>query len=185
MQTLLVPAIFALRRDGQLIAMAESHVDYVLFVRMQSCSIRGREIEEDQDGFEVGMRQCASSLKGVAISRERRKQIEDPLTEAESKELWIRSGEIGWLGRRGRLDLAQLAGELQIASGSPCVADLAKCNVAVAEAQKGMDEDPLPEDVDSEQFGRWSGGGRRTRERTRERPDLERYRCCGGCCAAD
>ncbi len=86
----------------------------------------GYEMEEDKDGFQVGMRQYANSLKCVTISRERRKKLEDPLTEQESKELWRYAGEIGWLGRQGRLDLAQLVGELQRASGSPCVADLAK-----------------------------------------------------------
>ena len=74
--------------------MAVTHVDDVLLARSPSLPIddvmgqagidfewtwtekkftfRGREIEEDQDGFKVGMKQYASSLKGVTISRERR-----------------------------------------------------------------------------------------------------------------
>ena len=35
--------------------------------------------------------------------------------------------------------MAQAAGELQRATGAPCVADLVRCNQAVPEAKKGMD----------------------------------------------
>ena len=71
--------------------MAVAHVDDLLLARMPDCSIdevmgaagqdfewklsekkfafRGREIEEDKDGFKVGMRQYVNSLKGVTIPR--------------------------------------------------------------------------------------------------------------------
>jgi hypothetical protein len=94
---------------------------------------------ETAEAFVVTMRQYASSLKGVLIPRTRRKELESPLDSEELKELQRCSGEIGWLGRQGRIDISHLAGELQRASGSPCVADLVKCNLAVAEAKRGKD----------------------------------------------
>ena len=200
--SVLEPASFTLRRGGQLIAMAVTHVDDLLLARMPGCSIdevmgtagqdfewkwsekkftfRGREIEEDKDGFKVGMRQYANSLKGVTIPRERREKLEDPVTEAEIKELWRCSGEIGWLGRQGRLDMAQLAGELQRASGSPCVADLVKCNVAVAEAKKGMDATiryPRNLKVSSLAVGAAVDAGHANGPANEE---IQKYRSCGG-----
>ena len=98
---------------------------------------RGREIEKTNEAIIVTMRQYAASLKGVLILRERRKQLDSPLTEDEAKQLLRCAGEIGWIGRQGRLDLSFLAGQLQRASAAPCVVDLVRCNMACAEAKKG------------------------------------------------
>ena len=85
------------------------------------------------------MKQYASSTKSVKIPRDRRKQLEDPLTEQEGRELWRCAGEIGWIARQGRLDLAQLVGGLQRTSSTLSVADTVRRNLAVLEAKKGMD----------------------------------------------
>jgi hypothetical protein len=197
-QSLLEPALFTMRREGQLVAMAVTHVDDVLLARMPNLDIgnvmgqsgqdfqwtwteekftfRGREIETDSDGFKVGMKQYASSIKGVKIPRDRRKQLEDPLTEQEGR----CAGEIGWIARQRRLDLAQLAGELQRASGSPCVADLVRCNLAVLEAKKGMDVTlryPRTLKASNLAVGAAVDAGHANGP---ESDEVQRYRSCGG-----
>eukprot|EP00975_Prorocentrum_lima_P015951 3387753-Prorocentrum_lima.AAC.1 len=63
-------------------------------------------------------------LNAVVISAAHRKDLRSDLTPDEAKELPRVSGEIGWLGRQCRLDLAFLPGELQRARAAACVADL-------------------------------------------------------------
>jgi len=202
-RSLLEDAFFTLRRGGQLVAMAVTHVDDLLLARSTGHRredvlgsvatdfewkwssgkfvFRGREIEEHSDGFRVYMRDYASALKGVVIARDRRKLLEEQLTVEEKAE-WQRStGEIGWIARQGRLDLAHIAGSLQRAGGSPCIADLIKCNVAVAEAKRGQDVGmryPRSLRVSSLCVGCAVDAGHANGEGAPEA--IETYRSCGG-----
>ena len=76
--------------------------------------------------------------------------------------------------------MAQLAGELQRASGSPCVADLLRCNLAVSEAKKGMDvvlRYPATLKVTSLAVGAAVDAGHANGP---ENDEVQRYRSCGG-----
>ena len=68
---------------------------------------RGRELIQYNDGaVAVKMKQYALSLSGVAMTRERKKQIDSPLTEGEIESLRKVVGELSWLSRQLRADLA-------------------------------------------------------------------------------
>ena len=76
--------------------------------------------------------------------------------------------------------MAQLAGELQRASGSPCIADLLRCNLAVSEAKKGMDvvlRYPTTLKVSSLAVGAAVDAGHANGP---ENDEVQRYRSCGG-----
>ncbi len=76
--------------------------------------------------------------------------------------------------------MAQLAGELQRASGSPCVADLVRCNLAVSEAKKGMDVTlryPRTLRASSLAVGAAVGAGHANGP---ESDEVQRYRSCAG-----
>eukprot|EP00975_Prorocentrum_lima_P071518 12938136-Prorocentrum_lima.AAC.1 len=70
------------------------------------------------------MSDYARTLKPTVINTARRKGLQSDLTAAEIKELMRISGEISWLGRQCRMDMAFAAGDLQRWRAPPCVADL-------------------------------------------------------------
>ncbi|CAK0838030.1 unnamed protein product [Prorocentrum cordatum] len=190
------------RVDGQLKGIAVSHVDDVLVARMKDMQLsdllpkvlgtfqwkwselpftfRGRERSSDPRGFLVKMVNYATSLKPIKIPAGRRKQLQEDVNEDEAKELLRVSGEIGWLGRQCRLDLAFLSGELQRARAAPCVADLVKANLAVSEAKKGAEVAlvyPANLRLSSAVIGAAVDAGHANGP---EHDDIERYKSCGG-----
>ncbi|CAK0894249.1 unnamed protein product [Prorocentrum cordatum] len=202
LQSRLEPALFYKRVDGQLKGIAVSHVDDVLVARMKDTQLsdllpkvlgafqwkwselpftfRGRELSSDPRGFLVKMVNYATSLKPIKIPAGRRKQLQEDLNEDEAKELLRVSGEIGWLGRQCRLDLAFLSGELQRARAAPCVAGLAKANLAVSEAKKGAEVAlvyPANLRLSSAVIGAAVDAGHANGP---EHDDIERYKSCGG-----
>ncbi|CAK0891172.1 unnamed protein product [Prorocentrum cordatum] len=202
LQSRLEPALFYKRVDGQLKGIAVSHVDDVLVARMKDMQLsdllpkvlgtfqwkwselpftfRGRELSSDSRGFLVKMVNYATSLKPIKIPAGRRKQLQEDLNEDEAKELLRVSGEIGWLGRQCRLDLAFLSGELQRARAAPCVADLVKANLAVSEAKKGAEVAlvyPANLRLSSAVIGAAVDAGHANGP---EHDDIERYKSCGG-----
>ncbi|CAK0827114.1 unnamed protein product [Prorocentrum cordatum] len=202
LQSRLEPALFYRRVDGQLKGVAVSHVDDVLVARMKDMQLsdllpkvlgtfqwkwselpftfRGRELSSDPRGFLVKMVNYETSLKPIKIPAGRRKQLQEDLNEDEAKELLRVSGEIGWLGRQCRLDLAFLSGELQRARAAPCVADLAKANLAVSEAKKGAEVAlvyPANLRLSSAVIGAAVDAGHANGP---EHDDIERYKSCGG-----
>ncbi|CAK0861813.1 unnamed protein product [Prorocentrum cordatum] len=195
-------ALFYKRVDGQLKGIAVSHVDDVLVARMKDMQLsdllpkvlgtfqwkwselpftfRGRELSSDPRGFLVKMVNYATSLKPIKIPAARRKQLQEDLNEDEAKELLRVSGEIGWLGRQCRLDLAFLSGELQRARAAPCVADLVKANLAVSEAKRGAEVAlvyPANLRLSSAVIGAAVYAGHANGP---EHDDIERYKSCGG-----
>ncbi|CAK0817009.1 unnamed protein product [Prorocentrum cordatum] len=202
LQSRLEPALFYKRVDGQLKGIAVSHVDDVLMARMKDMQLsdllpkdlgtfqwkwgelpftfRGRELSSDPRGFVAKMVNCATSLKPIKIPAARRKQLQEDLNEDEAKELLRVSGEIGWLGRQCRLDLAFLSGELQRARAAPCVADLVKANLAVSEAKKGAEVAlvyPANLGLSNAGVGAAVDAGHAIGP---EHDDIERYKSCGG-----
>ncbi|CAK0815738.1 unnamed protein product [Prorocentrum cordatum] len=202
LQSRLEPALFYKRVDGQLKGIAVSHVDDVLVARMKDMQLldllpkvlgtfqwkwselpftfRGRELSSDSRGFLVRMVNYATSLKPIKIPAGRRKQLQEDLNEDEAKKLLRVSGEIGWLGRQCRLDLAFLSGELQRARAAPCVADLVKANLAVSEAKKGAEVAlvyPANLRLSSAVIGAAVDAGHANGP---EHDDIERYKSCGG-----
>ncbi|CAK0828997.1 unnamed protein product, partial [Prorocentrum cordatum] len=197
-----LPALFYRRMGGQPKGLAVSHVDDVLVARMKDMQLsdlspkvlgtfqwkwselpftfRGRELSSDPRGFLVKMVNCATSIKPIKIPAGRRKQLQEDLNENEAKELLRVSGEIGWLGRQCRLDLAFLSGELQRARAAPCVADLVKANLAVSEAKKGAEVAlvyPANLRLSSAVIGAAVDAGHANGP---EHDDIERYKSCGG-----
>ena len=77
------------------------------------------------------MKSYALGLKTVTIPRERRKQLDSELTEHELSSLRKATGELSWLSRQLRADLAFDTGFAQRAAESPCVADLVRVNRAI------------------------------------------------------
>ncbi|CAK0841114.1 unnamed protein product [Prorocentrum cordatum] len=198
----LEPALFYRRVDGQLKGIAVSHVDDALVARMKDMQLtdllpkvlgtfqwmwselpftfHGRELSSDPRGIVVKMVNYATSLKPIKIPAARRKQLQDDLNEEEAKQLLRVSGEIGWLGRQCRLDLALLSGELQRARAAPCVADLVKANLAVSEAKKGAEVAlvyPANLRLATAVVGAAVDAGHANGP---EHDDIERYRSCGG-----
>eukprot|EP00975_Prorocentrum_lima_P010398 2208966-Prorocentrum_lima.AAC.1 len=70
------------------------------------------------------MSDYARTLQPTVIKAARRAELQSDLTVVETKELMRISGEISWLGRQCRMDMAFAAGDLQRSRASPCVADL-------------------------------------------------------------
>eukprot|EP00959_Pyramimonas_sp_CCMP1952_P323873 6778094-Pyramimonas_sp.AAC.1 len=79
------------------------------------------------------------NMKGVAIPRDRRKGLASPLNETEITSLRKATGEISWLARQLRADLAFQAGQAQRAMVAPCAADLVKVNKAMHGGKRGAD----------------------------------------------
>ncbi|CAK0848557.1 unnamed protein product, partial [Prorocentrum cordatum] len=202
LQSRLEPALFYKRVDGQLKDIAVSHGDDVLVARMKDMQLsdllpkvlgafqwkwselpftfRGRELSSDPRGFLVKMVNYAISLKPIKIPAGRRNQLQEDLNEDEAKELLRVSGEVGWLGRQCRLDLAFLSGELQRARAAPCVADLVKANLAVSEAKKGAEVAlvyPANLRLSSAVIGAAVDAGHANGP---EHDDIERYKSFGG-----
>ena len=96
----------------------------------------GRELSQRQDGIYIKMEQYAKAIQHVTVSRERRSKPESPLNKDEEKSLRKIVGELSWLSRQLRIDLAFQVGQLQRCFSSPCVADLLLANVAAHQARR-------------------------------------------------
>ncbi|CAK0807109.1 unnamed protein product [Prorocentrum cordatum] len=101
---------------------------------------RGREIQRLPNGdVGVTMKGCSLNMKTVPIPRERKKELTSPLTDDEVTRLRKATGEISWLSRQLRADLAFQAGQAQRAMVAPCIADLVKVNRAINDGKRGAD----------------------------------------------
>ena len=101
---------------------------------------RGREVKQIQSGHvEVSMRNYALSMKPIKIEQARRQELQAPLEEDEM-ELYQRSaGELGWITRQLRCDLAYENGVAQRAKTDACVADLTRLKQFVGAARRSAD----------------------------------------------
>ena len=158
----LEPALFYLRHQGQLKGILVTHVDDLeggvspdlqqsAFERSSqalefatnhfgSFIFRGREIRQTTEGhIDVSMRNYSLSLKNVKIEKERRKQLEDELRPGEMEQLNSSAGELGWLARQLRCDLAYENGVAQRSKKEPIVADLLRLRQYISAARRGAD----------------------------------------------
>ena len=143
---------------------------------------RGREVRQLADGdIEIKMRNYALSMKTVTLSKERSKQLKEPLNEAEDTVLRSGAGELQWLTRQLRHDLAFENGCVQRCREAPCVADLVRLRHAVRKARRGADfRQRFWHDIDLHNCvvvhladsGHVNG--------TPENDDIKRYRSIGG-----
>ena len=78
-------------------------------------------------------------MRPVKIDRERRKHLEARLTAEEKETMQSSCGELGWVARQLRSDLAFENGCLQRSKSDPCVADLVRLRTAVSSARRAAD----------------------------------------------
>lgn len=158
----LEPALFYLRERGQLRGILVTHVDDIeagvhpewqekAFYKtakalefstneIGSFTFRGRELRQSPEGhIDVTMSNYARSMRPVRISRERRACLEARLNQEEKELLQSSSGELGWITRQLRSDLAYENGCVQRCKTDPCVADLVRLRQAVAAARRAAD----------------------------------------------
>lgn len=158
----LEPALFYLRVDGKLRGILVTHVDDIegglhpnylqkAFQKssqalefatdsLRSFIFRGREIHQgDQGHVEVSMRNYALSMKPVKIDSVRKKQLDSDLTAEEAELMNSSAGELGWITRQLRCDLAYENGVIQRCKSDACVADLVKLKQYVGLARRGAD----------------------------------------------
>ncbi|CAE7413384.1 RE2, partial [Symbiodinium necroappetens] len=126
----LEPALFYYRVKQVLQGILVTHVD----------DLEGREVKQHESGnIDVMMRNYALSLKPVPVQRDRRQRLEDPLTEKEMELYQSSAGELGWLARQLRCDLAYENGVAQRANLDARVADLIRLKQFIGAARRGAD----------------------------------------------
>ena len=154
------PAFFFRRVEGKLAGLLVSHVDDIeagikpgqdndssdntkKLLNFAKCHeqgfiFRGREIQQHDDGsITVQTQSYTDNLKAVKIPRDRPRAPEADLTEEEKSQTLAASGELGWLARQLRMDLAYQSGCPQRAAKAPCIGDLVQVNSAISEAKRG------------------------------------------------
>ena len=158
----LEPALFYLRWRGRLVGILVTHVDDIeggvhkdymdkafyhsakaldfATNHFKDFVFRGREIRQGPEGhIDVTMRNYALSMKGVSISVPRRRQLTDELDPKELEVYQSSAGELGWVTRQLRCDLAFENGVAQRAKGEACVGDLVKLKQFIGMARRGAD----------------------------------------------
>ena len=158
----LEPALFYPRVDGKLKGILVTHVDDIegglhpsylqkAFQKsfqalefatdlLRDFTFRGREIRQVEHGHvEVSMRNYALSMRPIKIDNVRKKQLDSDLSVEESEVMNSSAGELGWITRQLRCDLAYENGVIQRCKKDACVADLVKLKQYVGLARRGAD----------------------------------------------
>ncbi len=91
---------------------------------------------QHEEGIDVTMSNYARSMKPVKIEKQRKTQLEARLTDGERSQLESAAGELGWIVRQLRCDLAYENGCVQRCKKDPCVADLVGLRHAVAAVRR-------------------------------------------------
>ena len=158
----LEPALFYLRKKEKLCGILVTHVDDLeagvhpemmteAFAHSsmalefatnheKSFTFRGREIHQGENGhIDVTMSNYVRSMKPVKIDKERKRNLEARLSAGEKEILQSSAGELGWVTRQLRSDLAYENGCIQRCKKDPCIADLLRLRQAVAAARRASD----------------------------------------------
>lgn len=158
----LEPALFYLRKGEELCGIMVTHVDDLeagvhpdmveeafkhsslalefATSHEKTFTFRGREIHQGEHGhIDVTMSNYVRSMKPVKIDKERRRNLEARLSAGEKETLQSSAGELGWVTRQLRSDLAYENGCIQRCKKDPCIADLLRLRHAVAAARRASD----------------------------------------------
>ena len=158
----LEPALFYLRVDGKLKGILVTHVDDIegglhpSFLQkafqkssqalefatdsMKDFIFRGREIKQTEQGhIDVSMRNYALSMRPIKMDAIRKKQLESDLTAEELEQMHSSAGELGWITRQLRCDLAYENGVAQRSKSDACVADLLRLKQYIGLSRRGAD----------------------------------------------
>ena len=200
----LEPALFFLRVQGKLRGILVTHVDDLeggvhkdfqeqAFKKSSKALefatnhfrefiFRGREMKQTTEGhIDVSMRNYALSMRNIKIDASRRKQLESSLTSQEMEVFQSSAGELGWLTRQLRCDLAYENGCIQRCKTDACVADLIKLKQFVGAARRGADfRLRYWADVDLRQAVLIHLADSGHANGTPEKDDIIRYRSVGG-----
>ena len=200
----LEPALFFLREQGKLRGILVTHVDDLeggvhkdfqeqAFKKSSKALefatnhfkefiFRGREMKQTTEGhIDVSMRNYALSMRNIKIDASRRKQLESSLTSQEMEVFQSSAGELGWLTRQLRCDLAYENGCIQRCKTDACVADLIKLKQFVGAARRGADfRLRYWADVDLRQAVLIHLADSGHANGTAEKDDIIRYRSVGG-----
>ena len=156
-----------------------------------SFTFRGREIKQsekkDEHGnvcggyIDVCMRNYALSMSKITVSKERRAQPEADLTEEEQRILNSGAGELGWISRQLRSDLAFDNGCVQRCKKKPKVSDLLRLKTAVEAARRRADvRMRFWDDVDLQNGVILHLADSGHANGTPEHDEIKRYRSIGG-----
>ena len=119
-------------KSSKALEFATNHVKDFIF--------RGREVKQTPEGhIDISMKNYALSMRKIPIDRERKKQLEDDLRTEEAELMNSSAGELGWLARQLRCDLAYENGVIQRCKSEAIVADLVKLKQYVGSARRGAD----------------------------------------------
>ena len=123
----------AFQRSALALELATNHVHEFIF--------RGREVKQRPGSghVDVAMKNYALSMKPVRVDSIRRKQLMSELEPEEKKKFQSHAGELGWLARQLRCDLAYENGVIQRCKADVCVADMLKLKQYVGQARRGAD----------------------------------------------
>ena len=158
----LEPALFYLRQQGRLVGILVTHVDDLeggvnekvinsAFERSaralelatnhyKDFIFRGREVRQTENNhIDVSMKNYALSMKTVKVDSGRRKELRSELTPEELIVFQSSAGELGWITRQLRCDLAYENGVVQRSKTDTCVADLLLLKQYVGLARRGAD----------------------------------------------
>ena len=92
-------------------------------------------VQHDDGSIEIGQEEYCNQLKPCEITRERRRQRDQRLTEKEVSQLRAITGAINWAVTSSRPDLAAANAVLQQRVSKATVADLIEANKLIAEAR--------------------------------------------------
>eukprot|EP00439_Symbiodinium_sp_Y106_P022669 s217_g2.t2 len=158
----LEPALFYLRRDRKLIGILVTHVDDIeggvhpkyldkafyhssralefATNHYKDFIFRGREVKQTPEGhIDVSMRNYALSMKPIKVTKEQRQQLDRELTPQEMEVYNSAAGELGWVSRQLRCDIAFENGVAQRSKLGTCMADLVRLKQYIAMSRRGAD----------------------------------------------
>ena len=176
--------------EEKLFRLSSQSLDFATSHRL-SFTFRGREVKQSEkrnaDGnvrgghIDVCMRNYALSMSKIAVSKERRTQVDADLTEEEQRVLNSGAGELGWIARQLRSDLAFDNGCIQRCKKQPKVSDLLKLKTAIEAARRGADVRlRFWDDVDLEKGVILHLADSGHANGTPEHDEIQRYRSIGG-----
>ena len=104
--------------------------------KMNAGEFLGRTLEKKENGeIWIGQREYCEKLQTIEISRERKRQREESLTESEKSKMRGVAGALNWLTNATRPDLAAYTATVQQKIAQGKVSDIAVANQAISEAR--------------------------------------------------